>query len=715
MSSSRPEDKCAELEEKLRLLSIENDHLAERAEETLLLGLIAENINVSTNVDALLRVITEQISVLKGIPYVGCFAVEDGQAWVVHEYLTVPAPAEKPASLVVAPRLWAEVQAGGCCLSEQEREQFPLRLRAGTGNERGCTILLPLRNRHGRPLLMAFAVADPAEDLEYLRTLLARVVEMVGARVENLVLLDQLTHLNEDLDQKVQERTEELRASESRQRALFEGANDAFFLVDADLNIRDVNHLACENLGYSRAELLSMKATDVRADAGDARVEEIAKGAAPGVVQTVEARHRRKDGLTFPVEVRVNGLEIDGEPMMLAQARDVSERNRLLAQLHQAQKMEAVGRLAGGIAHDFNNILTAIMGQLDLLKMDLAANPTVLADLELIQASSERAAGLTRQLLAFSRKQVLDMQRQDLSACVRETSRMLLRVVDETVDLTLNLSEEPGFIFGDQVQIEQILMNLVINARDAMPEGGRITIALRKVAGQSEDLPPHPDAPPATGDYLQLRVTDTGTGIPPEIQEKVFDPFFTTKEVGQGTGLGLALVYSLAEQHHARVRLQSAVGQGTTFELLFPEIESGPAGSESGEPAAVPRGNETILLVEDDQTIRSVVARMVEHLGYELVTASDGVEAVAAVEAAGGGIDLVLTDVIMPRMGGVEMVRELRERYGGLRAIYMSGYTDDKVGRVDLRQPGTRFLQKPVSFAALASELRSLLDQPLAD
>jgi len=713
MSDDRLANRRAELEEELRLLTIENEQLAERVEETRLLGLVAEKINVSNNVDELIGTVIEQVAVMKNIPYVGCYAVEDGQAWLVHEHSLVPIGERANRSIKVEPGLVSTVAAGGCHLVDREQEQFSLRGRTGTAFEPSLTILLPLRNQHGRPLFLVFATDRANPGLTRAKFLLPRIVEMLGARVENLALLDQLTQMNEGLDQKVQERTEELRASENRLRTLFEGAIDAFFVVDTQLNIRDVNRRACENLGYTREELLGMKATDIRDDAGETSIRKVSEGAGSGEIQILEARHRRKDGSTFPVEVRAGGLEIDGQPMMLAQARDVSERNRLLAQLHQAQKMEAVGRLAGGIAHDFNNILTAIMGQLDLLKMDVSADPAVLEGLDLIQQSSERAAGLTKQLLAFSRKQVLDMKPQNLSRCIAATSRMLLRVVDETVDLKLELDEDAGCIYGDQIQIEQILMNLVINARDAMPDGGRITISTRRIRSQSDFLASHSEAPTPTGHYVLLSVTDTGEGIPYEIQDKIFDPFFTTKEVGRGTGLGLALVYSVAQQHHARIRLRSEPGGGATFEIIFPEIAAQSSPGREVAAASVPHGDETILLVEDDDTIRSVVARMIRNLGYKLLTASDGTEALSMVAVYGGNVDLVLTDVIMPRMGGPEMVRELKARYAPLRVIYMSGYTDDMVGREDLAQPGTCFVQKPISFAGLAAELRSSLDRPL--
>jgi|GEM_PF-1964869 len=710
MTDRTPENSLAELEEKVRMLVLENDHLAERAEETLLLGLIAEKINAINDVDQLIQVGLEQTALLKDIPYAACFGLEGECAQPLHIFRSTSDQESVGSPVPLAPELTVGLQNGGCVLQGPDLDHFPF---FETETLRPLmTVLLPLGSRFGQQMLFVFATDQEPERLAAMNFLLPRVVEMVIARLDNIELLARLTRMNEDLDQTVNERTKELRASETRIRTLFERAFDAIFVVDHQGVVRDVNEQACTALGYERDELLGVSVLTLSTVLDEDRLEAIKARSVNGPAQVVETEHRRKDGTTFPVEVRVGPIEIDGETMLLAQARDVSERNRLLEQLNQAQKMEAVGRLAGGIAHDFNNILTVIMGHIDLLRMELAPEGPGRDELRAIRRTTEKAARLTQQLLAFSRKQVMDMVPFDLSRDFTDMSRMLRRMIDENIELEMDLEEGPCMVFGDPGRVEQILMNLVINARDAMPQGGHLRVRTRRVPRNDEYSKALPDGPPPTGRYIRVQVTDTGEGIPLDIQSKIFDPFFTTKEVGKGTGLGLAMVYGLAQQHNARVQVHSPPGQGATFEVIFPEVEGEEKDAADKGQGVIPQGQETLLLVEDDPNIRSVLSRMIEKLGYTLLQAGDGEDALRVIADHGRAVDLVLTDVIMPRMGGGELIRQLKAIYPSLRVIYMSGYTDDAVDRAELAAPTTRFLQKPVSYPQLARELREVLDTP---
>ena len=711
MNEKQFQARNAELEEKLRLLTLENDHLADRAEETLLLGLIAEKINTIDDVDDLINMGLEQIALLKDIPYVACFAFDEGQAWNLHGYTLAEAIKVGDQPVPMAAELVEALENGGCTLQGEEQQQFPCFEGSDCGFQALMTILLPLRNRFGNQMLFLFATDREAERLGSMNFLLPRVVEMIDIRLDNLALLNQLTMMNEGLDQMVNERTKELKASESRIRTLFEGAYDAFFVIDEKMEFRDVNEEACKGLGYTRDELIGTKVPEIVEGTGHEELKQTAALSVGGEFQIFESVHRRKDGTTFPVEIRLGPIEIDGQCMLLAQARDISERNLLLEQLNQAQKMEAVGRLAGGIAHDFNNILTAIIGHVDLLQVDLPADDPARESLGLINESSKKAARLTHQLLAFSRKQVMDMGSFDLPRNILAMSSMLQRMISENIDLEMELDRAAGHIFGDPGRVEQILMNLVINARDAMPDGGHLKVITQRIPVEDGFPDPIPEGPAATGQYVMVQVVDTGHGIPAEILNNIFDPFFTTKEVGKGTGLGLAMVYGLAKQHHALVRARSKVGVGSTFEVIFPEVEE--MGSDSAEPQAkaIPRGKENVLLVEDDPGIGEVLSRMIGRLGYNLLFGNNGQEALQVVADFNGPLDLVLTDVIMPKMGGGELVRLLKYHYPDIKVIYMSGYTDDTIGHEELAAPNTRFVQKPVSFIQLAEELRLALDK----
>jgi PAS domain S-box-containing protein len=703
-------NRCHELEEKIRLLTLENDHLADRSEESLLLGLIAEKINDIADVDEMITVGLEQISILKDIPYVACFAIAGDQARYLHSFTHSDETKTNSNPIPMSAELLQTLNSGGCALKGGEQDLFPYVANIDGNFQPVLTILIPLGTQFGQRMLFTFATENDEARLESMNFLLPRVVDMIASRIDNIELLGQLTALNEDLDGKVIERTKELEASENRIRTLFEGASDAFLVFGRNFRFKDVNKVACESLGYSREEMLEMHLHDVAFDLDPEQINWSLEQPPHAEAQALDSLLRRKNGTSFPVEVKFSSMEIEGQDMMLAQARDVSERNRLVEQLNQSQKMEAVGRLAGGIAHDFNNILTAIMGQVDLLRMEHPEESFDMKELDLINQTIRKAAGLTHQLLTFSRKQVMDMQTFDLAETISGMTKMLLRMIDENIEVNIDQNRRPIHVFGDPGRVEQILMNLAINARDAMEGGGVIRISTTRIPREEGFPDCLANGPEGTGWYVMVKVTDTGQGIPPEILGKIFDPFFTTKDVGKGTGLGLATVYGLAKQHNGLVRVHSVVGKGTSFEVVFPEVQGIIRDIPTEETGDYPTGKETILLVEDDSTIRNVLSRIIGKLGYKLLIAFNGEEALKVVERDGGPVDLVITDVIMPKMGGGDLARKMRVRCPGVKIIYLSGYTNDSIGQKDLALPGTRFLQKPVSFPRLAKEIREVLD-----
>jgi PAS domain S-box-containing protein len=429
---------------------------------------------------------------------------------------------------------------------------------------------------------------------------------------------------------------------------------------------------------------------------------------------SAEYRYRRADGSYAHVFDRGYVLhDGDGRPTrMIGAMMDITQRRELEEELRQAQKMEAVGRLAGGVAHDFNNLLTIITGRAHLVLGRLKADDPVRRSIEVIQKTADRAAGLTRQLLAFSRKQVLQRKVLDLNALVAEVSTMLRRLIGEDVNLLVTAGPSAGRVNADPAQLEQALMNLAVNARDAMPSGG--TLGLETDLVRLGAAPPdRPDALPP-GPYAVLRVMDTGTGMDAATQARIFEPFFTTKEPGKGTGLGLSMVHGIVRQHGGAIHVRSVMGGGTTFEIYLPQVETAAETGGADEPSApLPEtGKETILLVEDEGDVRALAREVLERQGYTVVEASDGLQAVGVYEKEGARVDLILTDVVMPRMSGREMVDRVRASRPDMRVLYMSGYTGDAIVRHGVLDASMLLLGKPFTPGALIAKVREVLDRP---
>jgi len=396
----------------------------------------------------------------------------------------------------------------------------------------------------------------------------------------------------------------------------------------------------------------------------------------------------------------------------LAILEDTSERKRLEAQLRQAQKMEAVGRLAGGIAHDFNNLLAVIMGHSDLILSVLRKGDALAHDVEQIRRASERAATLTRQLLAFSRRQFLQPQVIDVNTLAGNMASMLRRLIGEDVQLELRLDPAAGRVSADPGQLEQVVMNLAVNARDAMPRGGRLTVETSPAALDQAFVSTHPGS--TAGAHVCLSIHDTGCGMGPDVLAHLFEPFFTTKEPGRGTGLGLSTVYGIVKQHRGYIDVQSEPGRGSTFSVYLPRVEAQPVPERPAPRQRLrPGGRETVLFVEDEVALRDLMHRVLAKGGYTVLAAGDGLEALAVVEAHPGPIDLVVTDVVMPRMSGPELAARLRARDPEVRLLYVSGYTADQLrsSQTDLGVDAT-LLPKPFTSDGLLRKVREVLDQP---
>jgi signal transduction histidine kinase/ActR/RegA family two-component response regulator len=402
-------------------------------------------------------------------------------------------------------------------------------------------------------------------------------------------------------------------------------------------------------------------------------------------------------------------IALENSRLLLESRRAYDELAETQGQLEQAQKMDAVGRLAGGVAHDFNNLLTVILGRTDILLHPLKPEDPMRRGIELIQRTAGRAADLTRQLLAFSRKQVLEPVVLDLAAVTTDMKDMLGRLIGEDIALLTNPTPGLGRVKADRGQIEQVIMNLAVNARDAMPQGGRLIVETANIDLDDEYVRRHVGARP--GPHVMLAVSDTGTGIPHEIQSQIFEPFFTTKEQGKGTGLGLATVYGIVKQSGGYIEVDSEPGQGTTFRVYLPRLDAGPAPVDrSARPAAAAGGTETILLVEDEEGVRELARDILRASGYTVLEARNGPEALLLCERHQGPLEMLLTDVVMPRMSGRELAERLAPLRPDLSVLYMSGYTDDAVIRHGVLGAGTAFLQKPFTPAALVLRVRETLD-----
>jgi two-component system cell cycle sensor histidine kinase/response regulator CckA len=499
-----------------------------------------------------------------------------------------------------------------------------------------------------------------------------------------------------------------LRASEERFHGAFDASAIGMALTAPDGRFLEVNAALSAITGYGRHELLEMRFDDLTHpdDLEDDRrsLQELRTGVTPVHVREKRALHR--SGATIWVNVIVTLVrDANGRPLhFVTQVQDVTEQRRaddLAEQLRQAQKMEAVGRLAGGIAHDFNNLLTAISGYADFAR-ERAEDEILRADIQEIRRAAGRATALTRQLLAFSRRQTLAPQLVNVTALVGDVATMLGRLIGEHVPLEIVLDEDVHQVMADPGQLEQVLLNLVLNARDAMPEGGTITIVsgMREVG--AEDAAVHGVE---AGPYVALAVNDTGEGIDPSVQSQIFDPFFTTKEQGKGTGLGLATVYGAVSQSGGFVTVESAVGVGSSFTVHLPSAGEGASPTEVF--SGVPGGTETILLVEDEQVVRKLARTMLEGLGYTVVD-SDGPQRALQLVQDGLEFDLLVTDVVMPGMDGSALVERLTGGSESLAVLYMSGYPPAQLRGPSGAEPVT--LAKPFSVATLAQKVRAALD-----
>ena len=569
------------------------------------------------------------------------------------------------------------------------------------GERTGLEFIHEARRRHcTTPVVVLTGMGDRALDQQAMRS--GATDYLVKSRLDATVLGRALRHAAQ---------RHEAGQAAARLAAIVESSSDAIYAVGPDGAVATWNPAAERIYGYSAAEMAGEAVLRLAPPESGEELRGWLHRALEGErVEGLETVQLCRDGRRISVSLSLSPIRDAAGRVGFASliARDITERKRLEEQYRQAQKLEVVGRLAGGVAHDFNNLLTAIGGTADVLLADLPEASPMRPDLQEIRRASERAASLTRQLLAFSRQQVVQPRVVDVNAAVAETDRMLRRVIGEDVELVTVLSPDAGSVRVDPVQIEQVLTNLALNARDAMPSGGRLLVqtqAVRVAPGGSPGWPGVPE-----GEHVMLAVSDNGTGMDPETRERIFEPFFTTKPQGRGTGLGLATVYGIVQQSGGHVLVHSEVAQGTTIQVFLPRVAAARPEPPAPAPGAPPRGSETVLLVEDEASVRLLIRRILARQGYTVVEAENGEEGLRVWTEQRGRVALVVTDTVMPLMGGREMARRIRESEPGLPIVLMSGYSQDEQGpATDGDDAG--FVAKPFDVDDFVRTVRRALDR----
>jgi two-component system cell cycle sensor histidine kinase/response regulator CckA len=537
---------------------------------------------------------------------------------------------------------------------------------------------------------------------------LVALAAQVGLAYENSLSLLAIQEHAAKLEAEIEER----KRAENRFRMLIETAPMGIVIADKRGRIVGANAQALRMFAYEREELIGQSVDMLLPE----RLRPSHEGHLAGYARDPHPRPmgmeliaRRKDGTEFPVEISLGPLEANDEMLISSIIVDISARKKMERQLRLSQRMEAIGELAGGVAHDFNNLLAVILGCTDVVLDSLPAEHSAVKKVEMVRQAACSAADLTRQLLAFSRQQLLQPRVLDLKEVIGKTQVLLRRLIGENIDIAISLDPSLGCVKADPGQIEQVLLNLAVNARDAMPKGGRLAIEARNVELDESYKDEHLAAVP--GRYVMLAVEDTGCGMNRETQARIFDPFFTTKELGKGTGMGLATVYGIVKQSGGYIWVYSELGKGTVFKVYLPLVNQSTQPTQQKDPDGTNlRGSETILLAEDSDSLREMTKEYLESVGYSVIESSSGQSALQQARDFDGIIHLLLTDIVMPEMSGPELAAQIASFRSGIKIIFTSGYTDDAIARQGILDPRVAFIQKPYRPKALARKIREVLE-----
>jgi two-component system cell cycle sensor histidine kinase/response regulator CckA len=596
----------------------------------------------------------------------------------------------KPEELLADPKAWLE------CIHPDDRERIIAEEDAAV-----------LKVEPGGTFITEYRVVRPSGDIVWIQDEARMFTDDDGNSSLQGVLLDVTRRKRAE---------EEKRNVQERFRALVQNSQDVIALIDGDGRFTYLSPAITKLTGYRPEELLGRSAFEFAPPADQqetiASFKEFADS--ENAAEAIEVRTQHRDGHRVWIEMRaVNRLDDPAIRGIVLNYHDITERKThetLQGNLRQAQKMEAVGRLAGGIAHDFNNILAVIGNYAGFLREDLAKDDPRLPDVVEIENAVDRAATMIRQLLAFSRKEVTRPEVLDLNVVVADLQRILQRAVGEDVDFSFKPGRDLWMAEADRGQLEQVLMNLVVNARDAMPHGGRLSIETSNVLVDEAVTTIYTGL--RSGPFVRIDVSDTGSGMSEDVRSQIFEPFFTTKEPGEGTGLGLATVYGIVKQSNGYISAYSEPGLGTTFRVFLPvSMKTASAPERVRVPESLPGAGARVLIVEDDPNVRAVVERILSRAGYQIVVASSGVEAMEEVRDHPRGIDLLITDVIMPGMSGKDLAAELAEMMPTLRTLYMSGYTGEIIAKRGILDPEAELIQKPFSGAQLLERVQNLLQE----
>jgi signal transduction histidine kinase/HAMP domain-containing protein len=577
----------------------------------------------------------------------------------------------------------------------------------------GTILLLTLVSSLAIVFIVIRQIIQPLESLAVTARDITRGNYSKRAKLHKIREFGELSHAFNSMTGRLHETIENMESQIDFVENVIESLSHPFYVIDAnDYTVKMANSAA--NFGIltsdSKCHMLTHNSdTPCGGSEHPCSIEEIKKTGKPVIIQHMHCAQNKDAQRIF----EVYGYPIFNEKGEIAQVIeyniDITEKKNLEDQLRQAQKLEAIGSLASGVAHDFNNLLTTILGYGELSLMKLAEDDPQRERIEAIYEAGQKASTLTRQLLAFSRKQILEMLVINLNSLLDNLTKMLARMIGENVKIRMLLEPSSGNIMADPGQIEQIVMNLVINARDAMPDGGSITIETQRIDLDEEYCKIHAEAKPGT--YAALYVTDNGKGMEPEIMEKIFDPFYTTKEKGAGTGLGLSTVYGIVKQHNGHIYVYSELGSGTTFKIYFPQIQIAAEKLTKKVFPAMKKGVETILVADDEISIRKLVRDTLEPLGYKIIEASDGEEALELFHQSDFKIDMLLTDVIMPKMTGKKLAETLIAEKPEFKVLYMSGYTDNVIAHQGVLDENIEFINKPLVPSLLTKKIREVLEK----